>query len=92
MRDKGSIWTSTASILSCPIFGATISSALDIMSALLDGLLGSIGVSSAEESDVSGGFQSGYDYSGSGEFGSAVDRFDHYGGHSGYGPAEFSLH
>ena len=41
---------------------------------------------------MSGRFQSGYDYSGSGDSGSAVDRFDHYGGHSGYGPGEFSLH
>ena len=62
------------------------------MSALLDGLLVSLGASSAEKSEMSGSFQSGYDYSGSGDSGSAVDRFDHYGGHSGYGPGKFSLH
>ena len=49
------------------------------MSALLDRLFGSVEATSAEGSDMSGSFQSGYGYSGSG-----VDRFDHYGGHSGY--------
>ena len=33
---------------------------------------------------MSGSFQSGYDYSGSGDSGSGVDRSDHYGGHSGH--------
>ena len=53
------------------------------MSALLDGLLGSLAASPTEDSEMSGSFQSGfggsdYDYGGSG-----VDRNDHYGGHSG---------
>ena len=55
------------------------------MSALLDGLLGSIVASPTENSEMSGSFQSGfgggdYDYGGSG-----IDRNDHYGGHSGHG-------
>ena len=63
------------------------------MSALLDGLYGALGASPAEDSGMSGSFQSGfgggdYDYGGSGgaggSGGSAVDRDDHYGGHSGY--------
>ena len=54
------------------------------MSALLDGLLGSIVASPSENSEMSGSFQSGvgggdYDYGGSG-----IDRNDHHGGHSGY--------
>ena len=51
------------------------------MSALLERLFGSPAV---EETDTSGSFQSGFDYSGSGDSGSGVDRSDHYGGHSGY--------
>ena len=55
------------------------------MSALIDGLLGSLAASPTEDSEMSGSFQSGvgggdYDYGG----GSGVDRFDHYGGHSGH--------
>ena len=58
----------------------------DRMSGLL-GLLGSLSSSSADNSLMSGSFQSGfgdtsYDY-GSGS-GSGVDRNDHHGGHSGY--------
>ena len=63
-----------ASILSSTNGGSSVSSS---MSALLFG-------SSVGESDMSGSFQSGYDYSGSGDSGSGVDRSDHYAGHSGY--------
>ena len=53
--------------------------------ALPDGLMGSLAASPAQESDMSGSFQSGYDYSGTG-----VDRSGH--GHSGYNPGGvFSL-
>ena len=63
---------------------------LSTMSALLDGLLGSLAASPKEDSGMSGSFQSGvgggdYDYGGSG-----VDRNDHYGGHSGYHPEGIS--
>ena len=62
------------------------------MSALLDGLLGSIVASPTENSEMSGSFQSGfgggdYDYSGTG-----VDRSDHHGGHSGYHHHSGSYH
>ena len=55
------------------------------MSALLDNILGSLSSSAANDSEMSGSFQSGvgganYDYGS----GSGVDRNDHYGGHSGY--------
>ena len=65
------------SILSCTNGGSSVSSS---MSALLERLF----ASSVGESDMSGSFQSGYDYSGPGDSGSGVDRSDHYGGHSGY--------
>ena len=56
----------------------------DGMSGVL-GLLGSLSSSQADNSEMSGSFQSGfggasYDYGS----GSGVDRNDHYGGHSGY--------
>ena len=62
------------------------------MSALLEGLWGSLGASPTEDSDMSGSFQSGvglseYDYGGSG-----IDRNDHYGGHSGYHHHSGSYH
>ena len=63
---------------------ATVSILAVVMSAILDGLLGSLEASSTVNSDMSGSFQLGfggggdYDYGGSG-----VDRNDHYGGHSG---------
>ena len=58
-------------------------SALDRMPALPDGLLGSLAASPAPESDMSGSFQSAYDYSGTG-----VDR----SGHSGYNPSGVLIH
>ena len=61
------------------------------MSALLDNFLGSLSSSVANDSEMSGSFQSGvgsadYDYgSGSGHSGvDRIDKIDHYGGHSGY--------
>ena len=69
-------------------FESSIFSVRDAMSALLDGLLGSIAASPAE---VSGSFQSGfgvdYDYGGG-----AADRSDHYGGHSGHHHHSGSYH
>ena len=56
------------------------------MSALADGLLSSVVASSAPESEISGSFQSGYDYSGTG-----IDRSGH-GGHSGYDTEGVSSH
>ena len=59
------------------------------MTALLEGLLGSLAASPAEDSEISGSFQSevrDYDYGGSG-----VVRNDHYGGHSGYHPEGISF-
>ena len=63
-------------------FESSVFSVRDEMSALLDGLLGSIAASPAE---MSGSFQSGF--GGGGDYDyveAAVDRNDHYGGHSGY--------
>ena len=62
------------------------------MSALLDGLLGSIAASPTEDFELSGSFQSGfgggdYDYGGTG-----LSRNDHYGGHSGYHHHSGSYH
>ena len=64
------------------------------MSALLDGLLGSLAASPAEDSGMSGSFQSGfgggdYDYGGSGGTGgtggTGIDRNGgHHGGYGGY--------
>ena len=60
------------------------------MSALLDGLLGSIAASPAE---MSGSFQSGFGGGGDYDYGgAAVDRNDHYGGHSGYHHHSGSYH
>ena len=48
------------------------------MSEMTDGQLSSVVGSPAQESDIAGSFQSGYDYSGT-----SIDRSDHYGVHSG---------
>ena len=48
------------------------------MSEMTDGQFSSEVGSPAQESDIAGSFQSGYDYSGT-----SIDRSDHYGVHSG---------
>ena len=70
-------------------FGSSNYTGGKTMSALLDGLLGSLAASTTKDSEMSGSFQSGvggggdYDYGGTG-----IDRsgygHDHHGGHSGY--------
>ena len=48
---------------------------------MTDGQFSSLVASHAQESEIAGSFQSGYDYSGT-----SIDRSDHYGVHSGYIP------